>query len=102
MGFGLPAAIGAKVARPDKLVVNIDGDGCFMMNIQELATAKIEKLMQRLSSSITNTSMVVQWRISFTKVFANHLCDKDNIGGPDNVDAIYPDFVKSPRFWRSW
>ena len=44
MGFGLPAAIGAKVARPDKLVVNIDGDGCFMMNIQELATAKIEKI----------------------------------------------------------
>ena len=56
MGFGLPAAIGAKVARPDKLVVNIDGDGCFMMNIQELATAKIEKINARLLSSTTSTS----------------------------------------------
>jgi acetolactate synthase-1/2/3 large subunit len=39
MGFGLPAAIGAKLARPDRDVVLISGDGSFMMNIQELATA---------------------------------------------------------------
>ncbi len=38
MGFGFPAAIGAKVAHPDKLVVDIAGDGSFLMNIQELAT----------------------------------------------------------------
>ena len=37
MGFGLPAAIGAAAARPDKVVVDIDGDGSFVMNIQELA-----------------------------------------------------------------
>jgi acetolactate synthase-1/2/3 large subunit len=39
MGFGLPAAIGAQVARPDKLVVDIAGDGSIQMNIQEMATA---------------------------------------------------------------
>ena len=44
MGFGYPAAIGAKVARPDKEVIDIDGDGSFLMNVQELATAKIEKI----------------------------------------------------------
>lgn len=39
MGFGLPAAIGAQIARPDKLVVDIAGDGSLQMNIQEMATA---------------------------------------------------------------
>jgi len=39
MGFGLPAAIGAKLARPDRDVVLVSGDGSFMMNIQELACA---------------------------------------------------------------
>ena len=39
MGFGLPAAIGAQIARPDKLVVDIAGDGSIQMNIQEMATA---------------------------------------------------------------
>jgi acetolactate synthase-1/2/3 large subunit len=39
MGFGLPAAIGAQIARPDKLVVDISGDGSIQMNIQELSTA---------------------------------------------------------------
>ena len=41
MGFGVPAAIGAKVGRPDAIVINIDGDGCFQMTMQELATAKM-------------------------------------------------------------
>ena len=44
MGFGLPAAMGAKVAHPDKLVVDIDGDGSLLMNIQEMATCYCEKL----------------------------------------------------------
>lgn len=39
MGFGLPAAIGAKVARPDALVIDIDGDGSFNMTLTELGTA---------------------------------------------------------------
>ena len=39
MGYGLGAAIGAKFGRPDKVVVNIAGDGCFRMNMNEVATA---------------------------------------------------------------
>ena len=42
MGFGLPAAIGAKIANPDKDVVCISGDGGLQMNIQELATAVVQ------------------------------------------------------------
>jgi hypothetical protein len=42
MGYGYPSAIGAKVARPDKQVIDIDGDGSFVMNIQELACARVE------------------------------------------------------------
>jgi acetolactate synthase I/II/III large subunit len=41
MGFGVPAAIGAKVGRPEAVVINIDGDGCFQMTMQELATARM-------------------------------------------------------------
>jgi acetolactate synthase-1/2/3 large subunit len=44
MGFGLPAAIGARAARPDATVVCVDGDGSFMMTCQELATAVSERL----------------------------------------------------------
>src|SRR5438477_7386910 len=44
MGYGLPAAIGAKAARPDATVVCVDGDGCFQMTCQELATAALERL----------------------------------------------------------
>jgi len=97
MGFGLPAAIGAKVAFPDRLVVNIDGDGCFMMNIQELATAKIEKINAKtIIMNNQHLGMVVQWEdLLYESVRGQTvLCDKDNIGGPDNLDAIYPDFVK--------
>jgi acetolactate synthase I/II/III large subunit len=97
MGFGLPAAIGAKVACPDKLVVNIDGDGCFLMNVQELATAHIEKINAK--SIILNNQhlgMVVQWEdLMYESVRGQTiLCDKDNIGGPDNIEGLYPDFIK--------
>ena len=97
MGFGLPAAIGAKVAFPDRLVVNIDGDGCFMMNIQELATAKIEKINAKtMILNNQHLGMVVQWEdLLYESVRGQTvLCEKDNIGSPDNLDAIYPDFVK--------
>ena len=97
MGFGLPAAIGAKVAHPNKLVVNIDGDGCFLMNVQELATAHIEKINAKtIIMNNQHLGMVVQWEdLLYESVRGQTiLCDKDNIGGPDNLDAIYPDFVK--------
>lgn len=97
MGFGLPAAIGAKVACPDRLVVNIDGDGCFLMNVQELATAHIEKINAKtIILNNQHLGMVVQWEdLLYESVRGQTiLCDKENIGGPDNVDALYPDFVK--------
>ncbi|NBB80619.1 MAG: biosynthetic-type acetolactate synthase large subunit [Verrucomicrobia bacterium] len=97
MGFGLPAALGAKVAFPDKLVVNIDGDGCFLMNVQELATAKIEKINAKtIILNNQHLGMVVQWEdLMYESVRGQTiLCDKDDIGGPDNADALYPDFIK--------
>ncbi|MFO8027533.1 MAG: biosynthetic-type acetolactate synthase large subunit [Opitutales bacterium] len=97
MGFGLPAAIGAKVAFPDKLVVNIDGDGCFLMNVQELATAKIEKIAAKtIILNNQHLGMVVQWEdLMYESVRGQTiLCDKDDIGSPDNLNALYPDFIK--------
>lgn len=97
MGFGLPAAIGAQVAFPDKLVINIDGDGCFLMNVQELATSVIEKINAKtIVLNNQHLGMVVQWEdLMYESVRGQTiLCDKDNIGGPDNLDALYPDFVK--------
>jgi acetolactate synthase I/II/III large subunit len=44
MGYGVPAAVGAKAARPDATVICIDGDGCFQMTSQELTTAALERL----------------------------------------------------------
>jgi acetolactate synthase-1/2/3 large subunit len=66
MGFGVPAALGAKVGRPDERVVLIDGDGCFQMTAQELATATIEKIP--FTVAILNNShlgMVRQWQELF-------------------------------------
>ena len=97
MGFGLPAAIGAKVAFPEKLVINIDGDGCFLMNVQELATSVIEKINAKtIILNNQHLGMVVQWEdLLYESVRGQTiLCDKENIGGPDNLDALYPDFVK--------
>ena len=97
MGFGYPAAVGVKVARPDKEVIDIDGDGSFLMNVQELATAKIEKINAKcLLLNNQHLGMVVQWEDRFYKSVRGHtiLCDPDNLGGPDNLDAVYPDFVK--------
>ena len=62
MGFGFPAAIGAKVAKPDTNVFLIDGDGSFQMTIQELGTAKEENI--KVIALIMNNSylgMVRQW-----------------------------------------
>jgi acetolactate synthase-1/2/3 large subunit len=66
MGFGLPAAIGAQAANPDKTCIDIDGDGSFLMNIQELATAYCEKLpVKVLLINNQHLGMVVQWEDRF-------------------------------------
>jgi acetolactate synthase I/II/III large subunit len=66
MGYGLPAAIGAKAARPDATVICIDGDGCFQMTCQELATAALEGLPV-VAAVINNgwLGMVRQWQQMF-------------------------------------
>jgi acetolactate synthase I/II/III large subunit len=51
MGFGLPAAIGAQIACPDKLVVDVAGDGSIQMNIQEMATLPCSTSFPSRSSS---------------------------------------------------
>ncbi|MEX0977514.1 MAG: thiamine pyrophosphate-dependent enzyme, partial [Pirellulales bacterium] len=101
MGFGLPAAMGAKVAHPDKLVIDIDGDGSFLMNIQELATCFCEKIpVKVLLLNNQHLGMVVQWEDRFHAGNRAHTY----LGPIDNPEAIgqgtaetpagrYPDFV---------
>jgi acetolactate synthase-1/2/3 large subunit len=91
MGFGYPAAIGAKVARPDKQVVDIDGDGSFLMNIQELATAHIEDIAAKVMIlNNQHLGMVVQWEDRFYKSNRGHTF----LGDPKDLKRIYPDYVK--------
>jgi acetolactate synthase-1/2/3 large subunit len=66
MGFSVPAAIGAKVGRPDRTVWAVDGDGCFQMTAQELVTASTERIPIKVA--ILNNSylgMVRQWQEMF-------------------------------------
>ena len=66
MGFSIPAAIGAKVARPDRTVWAVDGDGCFQMTAQELVTASVERIPIKVA--VLNNSylgMVRQWQEMF-------------------------------------
>ncbi len=97
MGFGYPAAVGAKVAYPDKEVIDIDGDGSFVMNIQELATAAIEKINAKcLLLNNQHLGMVVQWEDRFYDSVRGQtiLGDPENIGSPENIDGLYPNFVQ--------
>jgi acetolactate synthase-1/2/3 large subunit len=90
MGFGYPAALGAKVARPDKQVVDIDGDGSFLMNVQELATAHIEKIAAKVMIlNNQHLGMVVQWEDNFYDGNRGHTY----LGDPEHRRQIYPDYV---------
>ena len=84
MGYAVPAALGAKVGRPDERVVAIDGDGCFQMTAQELATATIEKIA--FTVCILNNShlgMVKQWQ----ELFYDHRLSEVHL-------PQVPDYVK--------
>jgi acetolactate synthase I/II/III large subunit len=97
MGYGYPAAMGAKVACPDKQVIDIDGDGSFVMNIQELATCHIEKIAAKaMILNNQHLGMVVQWEDRFYGSIRGNtiLGDENNVGSPENLAGLYPDFVK--------
>jgi acetolactate synthase I/II/III large subunit len=88
MGFGLPAAMGAQAAHPDALVIDVDGDGSFLMNIQELACAHVEKLpVKVLLLNNQHLGMVVQWEDRFHGGNRGHTY----LGAGKDVDP-YPDF----------
>ncbi len=90
MGYSVPAAMGAKVAQPDRVVWAIDGDGCFQMTNQELATATLNDIPIKVAI-INNSSlgMVRQWQTLF---YDGRYSNTDLNTGHDTVRV--PDFVK--------
>ena len=102
MGFGLPAAMGVQAAHPEKLVIDIDGDGSFQMNIQELATCKCENLpVKVLLLNNQHLGMVVQWEDRFMEgrrahTYLGPIDDDEARGKGTSAYAAerYPDFVQ--------
>lgn len=96
MGFGLPAAIGAKVARPERTVIDIDGDGSLNMSIHELACCRRYGIGVKVVV-INNQwlGMVRQWQ---DMIYGGHragtdLSDPRREGGAPGERDIYPDFI---------
>ncbi len=90
MGFGLPAAIGAKLGCPDQEVVCIDGDGSFQMNIQELGTAFAEGVAVKVMVlNNQHLGMVAQWEDRFYGSRRG-----DTVLSNSRVDRPYPDFIQ--------
>jgi acetolactate synthase I/II/III large subunit len=102
MGFGLPAAMGAQAAHPNALVIDIDGDGSFQMNIQELATCYCENLpVKVLLLNNQHLGMVVQWEDRFmagnrAHTYLGPIHHAEAKGRGDDIYATerYPDFVQ--------
>lgn len=95
MGFGLGASIGAQIGNPDKQVINIAGDGCFRMNMNELATAVRQKLP--LIEIIVNNSvlgMVHQWQGLFYEKRYSHTILNDSVDFVKLAEAMGADAVR--------
>ena len=93
MGYAVPAAMGAQVGNPNRVVWAIDGDGCFQMTNQELATCAIEGIPIKVAV-INNSSlgMVRQWQTLF---YQSRYSNTDLNTGPEEIGAMrIPDFVK--------
>ena len=93
MGYAVPAAMGAQVGLPGQVVWAIDGDGCFQMTNQELATCAIEGIPVKIAV-INNSSlgMVRQWQ---TLLYDERYSNTDLNTGPESIGAKrIPDFVK--------
>jgi acetolactate synthase-1/2/3 large subunit len=96
MGFGLPSALGAQAAYPFNLVIDIDGDGSLLMNIQELACAHTEKLpVKVLLLNNQHLGMVVQWEDRFFKGNRGH-----TYLGAGLDEEPYPDFVTMAKGFK--
>ena len=96
MGFGLPAAMGAQVGCPDRLVVNIDGDGSFNMTAHELCT--LHRYHLPVKNVIINNQylgMVRQWQDLIYKGHRaeSHLADPNQAWANADGSSVYPDFV---------
>ncbi len=91
MGYSVPAAMGAKAACPDKTVWSIDGDGCFQMTNQELATCAIEGFPIKVAViNNGNLGMVRQWQA----LFYDARYSQTNLGTHASEVQRIPDFVK--------
>ncbi len=101
MGFGLPAAMGAKLGCPEKLVVDIDGDGSFLMNIQEMATCFCEKIpVKAMILNNQHLGMVVQWEDRFfqsnrANTYLGPIDHPETFGKGVGIgpEVRYPDYV---------
>jgi acetolactate synthase-1/2/3 large subunit len=108
MGFGLPAAMGVQAAFPDRLVIDIDGDGSFQMNVQELATCYCEKLpVKVMLLNNQHLGMVVQWEDRFMKgnrahtyLGPVHHAEALGQGNSRYAEDRYPDFVQIAKGYR--
>jgi acetolactate synthase-1/2/3 large subunit len=96
MGFGLPAAMGAQAAFPHKTIIDIDGDGSLLMNIQELACCFTERLpVKVLLLNNQHLGMVVQWEDRFFEGNRGH-----TYLGAGHEEEPYPDFVALAKGFR--
>ncbi len=95
MGYGLGAAIGAKLGMPEKMVVNIAGDGCFRMNMNELATAvrcNIPLVELVLNNHVLG--MVRQWQTLFYKERYSHTVLRDSVDFVKVAEAMGADGIR--------
>ena len=110
MGYGFPAAIGAQVGNPGKVVFDIAGDGSIQMNIQELATAVNYRLPVKIAIlNNRNLGMVRQWqelfyedRNAYTCLLERETCAAEGCENPIDCDLHYiPDFVKLAESYQA-
>ena len=97
MGYGLPAAMGAHVAYPELPVINIDGDGSFLMNVQELGTIRTERMpIKSIIIDNQHLGMVVQWEdLKYDSHRANtFLADPSQKYDPTHhtPEVLYPNY----------
>ena len=100
MGYGLPAAIGAKIAKPENMVICVSGDGSFMMNVQELATINRYGIdVKILLFDNSALGLVRQWQeIFFEGNYSEvHLTDNPDFAGVARAFGVQARSIKEPE-----